>query len=703
MVSEEMETGIPGATENLWDSQRAQGLSELETLAYRSNLLGADRAVANFGGGNTSTKAKEKDHAGREVDVLWVKGSGTDLATIRAEQFTGLKLDEVLPLEERDEMSDEKMVSYLAACQLRPDMPRSSIETLLHAFVPYPHVDHTHPDAINMICCAEGGEELAAECFGEEAVWIPYIRPGFTLSKQVGEVVRNNPNVRFILLAKHGLVTWGETHEDSYGRTIEAINRAAEFVASRTREPFGGRSVEPLSTERREALLAEILPALRGALSSGTEEATHKILRVDYTSEDVLEFVCGRDSRELSQVGAACPDHLVRTKVKPLWVDFDPEKEGADELKAKLREATSRYQEEYEAYYARNRETNPQGDAPMFDPNPRVVLIPGVGLVGAAHNAKEANLSRDFAYRAINVMRGAHALGGYVSLTEEESYAVEYWPLELYKLAQAPPPKELAGRVAFVTGGAGGIGSAVARSLASEGACVVACDLDEDGAREVAESLPQPGIAARADVTDEGEVTGAYLRAILEYGGVDVVVSNAGLASSAPIEETSVEMWDRNHAVLAKGYFLVSREAFKIMKEQGVGGSLIFVASKNAMAAGKNASAYSSAKAAELHLARCLAEEGGPEYIRVNTVNPDAVLSGSRIWGSSWREERAAAYGIKPEELEEHYRKRNVLKVNVLPENIAEAVLHFASEARSSRSTGNVLNVDGGVKDSYPR
>ena len=698
-----METGIPGATENLWDSQRAQGLSELETLAYRSNLLGADRAVANFGGGNTSTKAKEKDHAGREVDVLWVKGSGTDLATIRAEQFTGLKLDEVLPLEERDEMSDEKMVSYLAACQLRPDMPRGSIETLLHAFVPYPHVDHTHPDAINMICCAEGGEELAAECFGEEAVWIPYIRPGFTLSKQVGEVVRNNPNVRFILLAKHGLVTWGETHEDSYGRTIEAINRAAEFVASRTREPFGGRSVEPLSTERREALLAEILPALRGALSSGTEEATHKILRVDYTSEDVLEFVCGRDSRELSQVGAACPDHLVRTKVKPLWVDFDPEKEGADELKAKLREATSRYQEEYEAYYVRNRETNPQGDAPMFDPNPRVVLIPGVGFVGAAHNAKEANLSRDFAYRAINVMRGAHALGGYVSLTEEESYAVEYWPLELYKLAQAPPPKELAGRVAFVTGGAGGIGSAVARSLASEGACVVACDLDEDGAREVAESLPQPGIAARADVTDEGEVTGAYLRAILEYGGVDVVVSNAGLASSAPIEETSVEMWDRNHAVLAKGYFLVSREAFKIMKEQGVGGSLIFVASKNAMAAGKNASAYSSAKAAELHLARCLAEEGGPAYIRVNTVNPDAVLSGSRIWSSSWREERAAAYGIKPEELEEHYRKRNVLKVNVLPENIAEAVLHFASEARSSRSTGNVLNVDGGVKDSYPR
>src|SRR5215203_941076 len=464
MVSKEMETRIPGATENLWDSQRARGLSELETLAYRSNLLGADRAVANFGGGNTSTKAKEKDHAGREVDVLWVKGSGTDLATIRAEQFTGLKLNEVLPLEERNEMSDEEMVSYLAACQLRPDMLRGSIETLLHAFVPYPHVDHTHPDAINMICCSQGGEGLAAECFGEEAVWIPYIRPGFTLSKQVGEVLRNNPNLRFILLAKHGLVTWGETHEESYGHTIEAINRAAEFVASRAGEPFGGRAVELLSLERREALLAEVLPALRGALSSGSEEATHKILRVDYTSEDVLEFVCGRNSRELSQVGAACPDHLVRTKVKPLWVDFDPQREGADELRARLSEGVARYREDYAAYFSRHEEA----DEEMFDPNPRVVFVQGLGLVAAAKNAKEANLSRDFAYRAINVMRGAHALGGYVSLTGEESYAVEYWPLELYKLTLAPPPDELAGRVAFVTGGAGGIGSAVARSLASK-------------------------------------------------------------------------------------------------------------------------------------------------------------------------------------------------------------------------------------------
>src|SRR5215213_3619233 len=647
-----MDTKTPGATENFWDAQKAEGLSELEALAHRSNLLGRDRAVANYGGGNTSTKATERDHTGREVDVLWVKGSGSDLATIEAGQFTGLKLDEVLALEEREQMSDEEMVAYLASCQLAPDMPRGSIETLLHAFVPYAQVDHTHPDAVNMICCSEGGEELARQCFGDEAVWIPYIRPGFTLSKQVGEAVRNNPEAKFVLLAKHGLVTWGDTHEESYGRTIEAINRAAEFVASRAGEPFGGRTVEPPAPDRREGLLAEVFPALRGALSSGSDESSHKILRVDHTSEDVLSFVCGLDSKELSQVGAACPDHLVRTKVRPLWVDFDPENEGADELGERLREGVARYREVYEAYFSRHEEA----DEEMFDPNPRVVFVQGVGLVAAAKNPKEANLSRDFAYRAINVMRGAHALGGYV-----------------------------------------------VRSLASKGACVVVCDLDEEGAAEVAGDLAEPGIPARADVTNEDEVVGAYRRAILEYGGVDVVVSNAGLASSAPIEETSLDMWDKNHAVLARGYFLVAREAFRVMKEQGVGGSVVFVASKNSMAAGKNASAYSSAKAAELHLARCLAEEGGPERIRVNTVNPDAVLQGSRIWGSEWREERARAYGIEPEELEDYYRKRNVLKVNVLLENIADAVLHFASEARSSRSTGNVLNVDGGVKDAYPR
>jgi rhamnulose-1-phosphate aldolase/alcohol dehydrogenase len=691
-----MDVKLAGAVDNLWNESKAGGLSQLEALAYRSNLLGSDRSVANYGGGNTSTKVVEIDHAGREVEVLWVKGSGSDLSTITADGFTGLRLAEILPLMQRHSMSDEEMVAYLSRCQLTPTMPRSSIETLLHAFIPHPNVDHTHADAINMICCAENGESLARECFGDAAVWIPYIRPGFALSKQVGEAATNNPNARFVLLAKHGLVTWGETAEESYANTIEAINRAAELVARKSggREPFGGRAVEPLASEEREEVLAKVLLALRGAVSGEIP----KILRTD-ASEDVLEFVCGRDSRELSQVGAACPDHLVRTKRLPLWVDFDPGSEGIEELEAKLRKGVTRYREEYEAYFARHEEA----DEEMFDPNPRIVLVPGVGLVAAAASIKEANLSRDFYHRAIAVMRGASSVDSFVSLTEEESYAVEYWPMELYKLTLAPPPKELEGRVALVTGGAGGIGSAVVRSLAEEGSCVVVADLDADGARAVAQELNGKGWATRMDVTDETAVADAYRSGVLEYGGVDIVVSNAGLASSAPIEETSVELWDKNHAVLAKGYFLVSREAFKTFKRQGVGGSIVFVASKNSMASGKNAAAYSSAKAAELHLARCLAEEGGAHGIRVNTVNPDAVLQGSKIWGSNWREERAQSYGVKPEELEEHYRKRTTLKVNVLPEDVAKAVLHFASGARSAKSTGNIVNVDGGVKEAYPR
>ncbi|MDP9369489.1 MAG: bifunctional aldolase/short-chain dehydrogenase [Chloroflexota bacterium] len=685
--------------EDRWDPTRVDGLSPLEALAYRSNLLGADRSVANFGGGNTSTKTLERDHTGREIEVLWVKGSGSDLATITGRGFTGLRQGEILPLMTREAMPDEEMVAYISRCQLEPGMPRSSIETLLHAFVPFPYVDHTHPDAINMICCAANGEALARACFGADAVWIPYIRPGFTLSKQVGEAVRNNPKATLVLLAKHGLVTWGETPEGCYRSTTEAINRAAAFVAERAgaAPTFGGDAITPLPSETREDVLAAVLPALRGAVS----RETAKILTVD-TSDGVMRFVCGAASGGLSQVGAACPDHLVHTKMRPLWVDFDPAREDAAALREKLVAGVTRYREEYVAYFERN-SAEDVTDPSMGDPNPCVVLIQGVGLIGIGRNRQAANLSRDLYHRAIAVMRGASALDEYVSLTEAESYAVEYWPLELYKLSLAPPPKDLAGRVAFVTGGAGGIGRAVAQALAAQGACIVVADLDAPGAEATVGELPAPGLAVRADVTDEAAVAAAYRAATLAFGGVDVVVSNAGLASSAPIEETSAELWDINHAVLARGYFLVAREAFRTLKAQGIGGSLIFVVSKNAVVAGKNAAAYSAAKAAELHLARCLAEEGGAHGIRVNSVNPDAVLQGSKIWDSSWRRERAAAYGIAPEALDEHYRQRTVLKVNIYPEDIAEAVLFFASPTRSAKSTGNMLNVDGGVTAAYSR
>lgn len=686
-----------GLVENRWDEDRARGLSEIEALVYRSNLLGADRPVANYGGGNTSTKVLMPDHTGREREVLWVKGSGSDLATITPKGFTGLRLDEMLLLQGRDEMSDEDMVAYLGRCQLEPGMPRSSIETLLHAFVPYRHVDHTHPDGINMICCAENGEELARECFGESAVWIPYIRPGFTLSKQVGEAAARGPHVKMVLLAKHGLVTWGDTHEESYANTIEAINTALEFVAGRSedRPAFGGQRAQPLAPEARDDLLAAILPVLRGALSG----ETRKILQVD-TSPAVMEFVCGAASARLSQVGAACPDHLVHTKMRPLWISFDAAREGAGELAERLKAGVADYRREYEAYFTRNRE----GGEVMADPNPRVILIEGVGMVSSGQTLKAAGLSRDLYHRAIAVMRGASALGEYVSLSEEESYRIEYWPLELYKLSLAPPPRELAGQVALVTGGAGGIGRAIVDRLSEAGACVVVADLDAQGAAEVAAELPAgEGHPARMDVTDEDAVAAAYRDAVLTYGGVDVVVSNAGLASSAPVEETTLKMWDLNHSVLARGYFLVSREAFRVLKPQGIGGSIVFVVSKNGLVGGRNATAYSSAKATELHLARCLAEEGGAHGIRVNSVNPDAVLQGSKIWGSSWREERARSYGIEPEQLEEFYRNRTTLKVNVLPEDIAEGVLFFASPTRAPKTTGNILNVDGGVPAAFPR
>ena len=684
---------IIAPVEDRWPAGGEVPPDALGQVLRASHLLGSDRAVANFGGGNTSAKGRTVDHVGREVDAIWVKGSGSDLATMEAKDFTPLRLAEVLPLFERDGMSDEEMVTHLARCQLEPAAPRSSIETLVHAFVPATHVHHTHPDAINVLAGTRDGERLVAECFGDQAAWIPYIRPGFTLAKQVGAAARKNPALRLVVLAKHGLVVWGDSAEEAYRRTIDVINRAAEFVNAKTAGTprFGGSLTTNVD---RRALLREVLPALRGAVS----DERSKILVVD-TSPRALEFVSSRDAADLVSVGAACPDHLVHTKRVPLWVPFDLEQDDASTLAERVRTLAARYRDDYRGYVERHRDS---GTEPA-DPDARVVLIQHVGLIGVGTSPREARLSRDLYHRAIEVMAGAHALGGFTSLTEEESFAVEYWPLELYKLSLRPPPGELQGRVALVTGAAGGIGRAVVDALAAAGACVVAFDLDEEGAADAVASIGDAGVSVGGDVTHEEAVRHAFAAAVEAFGGVDIVVSNAGVASSAPIEATTLEEWRRIHAILGTGYFLVARDAFAVLRAQGRGGSVVVVASKNALVAGKNAAAYSSAKAAELHLARCLAEEGGADGIRVNTVNPDAVLQGSRIWDSSWRDQRAAAYGIEPNELEEHYRKRTVLGVNVLPEDVAQAVLYFASEARSGKSTGNVLNVDGGVSAAFPR
>ena len=667
----------------------------LDALVRASNLLGADRAVSNFGGGNTSAKGTAVDHTGNARSVMWVKGSGSDLAAIGPQGFTVLRLQEVLPLIARSEMSDEEMVAHLVRCQFDPAMPRPSIETLLHAFVPAAHVHHTHPDGINILAGSEHGEQLVRECFGESAAWIPYIRPGFALSKQVGEAVRATPGLRLIVLAKHGLVVWGDSAEEAYHATIDAINTAIAFVNQRTKgvRRFDGPAAGALDDATRHALLMEPLPAIRGATSSQRS----KLLCVD-ESPQALEFVSSRAAPELVTVGAPCPDHLVHTKRVPLWVPFDPAADDVETLATRIRDAAEDFRVAYRAYVA---EYGPD-TAPM-DPDARVVLVQHLGLVGVGPTLTAASLSRDLYHRAMEVMAGAHAVDRFVSLTPAESFAVEYWPLELYKLSLAPPPRELQGRVALVTGAAGGIGRAIVDALAALGAAVIAFDLDGEGAQAAIADLGPGGLAVQGDVTSEADVAGAFRATMERYGGVDIVVSNAGVASSAAIEDTTLADWNRSHAILGTGYFLVAREAFRLLRQQGSGGSVVFVASKNALVAGRNAAAYSSAKAAELHLARCLAEEGGAAGIRVNTVNPDAVLQGSGIWDSSWRQERAANYGIPPEGLEEHYRNRTTLGVNILPEDVAAAVVHFASDRRSGKSTGNILNVDGGVPAAYTR
>ncbi len=686
--------------ENLWKPAEASGLSGLELLVYRSNLLGHDRSVSNWGGGNTSMKARGTDFRGRELDILWVKGSGSDLATITPKGFAGLRMEDILPLLDRQEMPDDEMAAYLAHCLLNPSMPRQSIETLLHAFLPFKHIDHTHADNIIALATSLHGEEITREVFGDEAIWQPYIRPGFTLAREIARQVAVQPQARLVVMARHGLLTWGDTAQQCYENTLAIINRAGEVIAARSqgRAPYGGAKVAEIPQLQRRELLSTALPSLRGAISTRKS----MILRVD-ESPEAMQFVDGVQSRQLALTGAACPDHLVHTRHLPLWVDFDPAHHGQAELLETLQRGVADYAEMYCHYF----EENKTPDFPMDDPVPRVILIPGIGMVTSGRDARLADISAQLYSRAIQVMRSVSGIDQYVSLTPAESYGVEYWPLERYKLTLLPPERELAGKVALVTGGASGIGKAISQRLAQEGAHVAIADIDSSNAARAAQELCDSyglkrGLAVECDVTREESVAQAFREVTLAYGGVDIVVSNAGLARAHPIEDTSLEEWNRIFNVLAAGYFLVARQAFRLWRTQGNGGNLIFIASKNALTPGKNASAYSAAKASELQLARVLAEEGGPAGIRVNTICPDAVVQGSGIWNSAWREERARDYGVRPDEIEAFYRQRSTLKVNVYPEDIAEAALFLASP-RASKTTGAVITVDGGVPAAYVR
>jgi len=690
--------------QNLWDKSRAAGMSESELLLYRSNLLGSDKRVTNYGGGNTSAKVMEKDPlTGKKVEVLWVKGSGGDVGTIKMDGFATLYMDKLNALKGiyRGVAFEDEMVGYLPHCTFNLNARAASIDTPLHAYVPKKHVDHMHPDAIIAIAASENSKQLTKAIYGDEIGWLPWKRPGYELGLWLEKFCLENPEANGVVLESHGLFTWADTAEDCYDLTIDVINRAIAWFEQETagKPVFGGAKHEPLDPAARRKVAAALMPAIRGMISKQARMLGH----FD-DCDAVLQFVCANDMERLAALGTSCPDHFLRTKIRPLVVDFDPAKPDIAGTLEKLAGTVEAYRADYAAYYERCK----HDDSPaMRDPNAVVYLVPGVGMITFAKDKATARISGEFYTNAINVMGGASAVSTYVGLPEQEAFDIEYWLLEEAKLQRMPKPKSLAGRIAIVTGGAGGIGSATAERLLAEGACVVLADIDAEALEKTRNNL-----AARhskdvvrsvlMNVTEEEAVDGAYADMAVEYGGVDIVVSNAGIASSAPVEETTLDLWNRNMSILSTGYFLVAREAFRMLRAQDIGGSIIFIGSKNALAASPGASAYCTAKASELHLARCLALEGAPHGIRVNVVNPDAVLRGSKIWSGEWLDQRASTYGTDKEGLEEMYRQRSLLKRSVLPEDIAEAAYFFASEA-SSKSTGNIINVDAGNVQAFTR
>ncbi|PVE50339.1 bifunctional rhamnulose-1-phosphate aldolase/short-chain dehydrogenase [Rhizobium rhizogenes] len=690
--------------ENRWDDAYAATLDEPGKLLYRSNLLGADKRITNYGGGNTSAKVWETDPlTGNKVRVMWVKGSGGDVGTIKLDGFATLYMEKLEALKGiyRGVEDEDRMVGFLPHCTFNLNPRAASIDTPLHGFVPFDHVDHMHPDAIIAIAASKNSRELTKDVFGSEIGWLPWRRPGFQLGLDLEAFVKANPDAKGVVLESHGLFTWDNDAKACYELTLAIINKAIEWFATKTegKTIFGGAVANTLPREDRRAIAARLMPEIRGRIGKDERKLGH------FDDQDaVLEFVNSKELTPLGALGTSCPDHFLRTKIRPLILDLDTSKPDVDALLAGLDQALEDYRADYTRYYESCKHAN---SPKMRDPNPVIFLIPGVGMFSFAKDKATARIAGEFYVNAINVMRGASAVSEYQGLPEQEAFDIEYWLLEEAKLQRMPKPKSLAGRVAFITGGAGGIGRSTAERLASEGACVVLADIDEAALENTKGDFEKRFSAdavrtVKLDVTQEDAVLAAFAEASVEFGGIDILVSNAGIASSAPVEDTTLAMWNKNIDILATGYFLVSREAFRLFRRQKLGGNVVFVASKNGLASSPNASAYCTAKAAEIHLARCLALEGADAGIRVNTVNPDAVLRGSKIWNGEWREQRAASSKIEVDDLEEHYRKRSMLKLNVFPEDIAEAIFFLASDA-SAKSTGNIINVDAGNAQSFTR
>src|SRR6187399_2065780 len=697
--------------ENRWDDTHATRLSPAELLLYRSNLLGSDKRITNFGGGNTSAKIRDKDPlTGADVEVLWVKGSGGDLGTMKLDGFSTLYMSKFRALEKFHQAgtdNDARMVPLYSHCAFNLNPRAASIDTPLHGFIDRAHVDHMHPDALIAIAASSDSRKLTEEIFGGEIGWLPWIRPGYELGLKLRELTQKNPKLKGAVLEAHGLFTWADTSKACYDNTLDIINRATAWLNtnSRGKRPFGAVATQALTIDRRREIAAVIMPVVRGLISTAPEGVTPSIKVGHFDDSDtVLDFVGGEKLAGLAALGTSCPDHFLRTKIWPLVLPFDPARDSVEGLVARIKPAVSAYRARYAAYYERCKRP---GSPRMRDANAVVYLIPGVGMLTFAADKATARIAGEFYRNAINVMRGASAVSTYRGLPEQEAFDIEYWDLEEAKLQRMPKPKALAGRVALITGGAGGIGLATARRLMDEGACVVLCDIDRDalaGAETELKKKYGADVVASAwvDVTREDAVIASFRDSAWKFGGVDICISNAGIASAAPVEDTTLALWQKNMDILATGYFLIARQAFLLFKSQGIGGSIVFIGSKNALAASPGAAAYCTAKAAELHLARCLALEGAPFGIRVNVVNPDAVLRGSRIWQGEWAQQRAAQYKKSVDELESVYRERSLLKRSVYPEDVAEAVAFFASE-RSAKSTGNIVNVDAGNAGAFTR
>jgi rhamnulose-1-phosphate aldolase/alcohol dehydrogenase len=685
---------------NLWNDAYAAELDEPGLLLYRSNLLGSDLRITNFGGGNTSAKLTMTDPLTREsVTVLWVKGSGGDLGSMKRDGFSTLYLDKLESLKQlyRGIAHEDEMVALFNHCTFNLNPRATSIDTALHGFVPHPHVDHVHADAVIAIAACANAEALTKEVFGGAIGFLPWQRPGFDLGLKLGAMAAQHPDYVGVVLGGHGLFTWGPTSKASYQTTLRIIQQAADWLAAHEKQPaFGGPRYDAAPPETRRAVAAALMPLIRGKISQDERKVGH------FTdAPEVLEFVNSHALDRLAPLGTSCPDHFLRTKIRPLVLPFDGD---IDKLASSLDALLAAYRADYAAYYQRCR----RPDSPaMRDPNAVIYLVQGIGMFSFAKDKATARIASEFYINAINVMRGASGVSTYVGLPEQEAFDIEYWLLEEAKLQRMPKPKSLAGRIAYITGGAGGIGGATALRLLDEGACVVLADIDQEALDARVEAIVQQfgrdnTAGVRLDVTDEASVAASFEQTILAYGGIDIVVSNAGIATASPVEDTSLALWQKNMDVLATGYFLVAREAFRLMQRQQCGGAIVFVASKNGLAASAGASAYCAAKASEIHLARCLALEGAPHGIRVNTVNPDAVLRGSKIWAGEWRRQRAASNKVAEDELEEVYRQRSMLKLSVLPEDIAEGVYFFASDL-SAKSTGNILNVDAGNAQAFTR